>query len=88
MRRLSKEQILNEIVERKLGNKFKKQQLNIEFNSKYLKDISPENYFTNEEEDEDDEDIKEYYNSTIFKRKKSLTPYIDKYLTEKINKQK
>ena len=88
MKRLSGEEILNEIVVRKLGNKFKNQPKNTEFNSKYLKDIRVENYFTNEEEDEDDEDIKEHYNSTIFNRKKSLTSHIDNYLTEKINKLK
>ena len=88
MKRLSREEILNEIVMRKLGNKFKNQPKNTEFNSKYLKDIRVENYFTNEEEDEDDEDIKEHYNSTIFNRKKSLTSHIDNYLTEKINKLK
>jgi len=88
MNLFSEEKILNEIVMRKLGNKFKNQQKNTEFNNKYLKDINPESYFTNEEEVEDDEDIKEHYNSTIFNRKKSQTSHIDNYLTEKINKLK
>lgn len=81
-KRLSKGEILNEIVVKKLGNKLKNQNNNTDFSNKYLKDISVDNYFSNEE------DIKEHYNSTIFTRKKSYISHIDNYLTEKINKQK